>query len=199
MALEDLIARLEQDADARVQAIRRKADEEVRALEAAEARAAAETAEQHLAKRRQALQASLRLELARARAQARAEELAARRKVLERVMQRAEALVPEVAASKAFREALPGHLTEALSYLEALRPVVRCRPELLSVLEPVVAGREDVKLIADEGADFGLVAEAADGSVSVDSTLKARLRRLEARLAVELSGELASSNGGGVS
>jgi vacuolar-type H+-ATPase subunit E/Vma4 len=43
-----------------------------------------------------------------------------------------------------------------------------------------------VKLVPDASMGPGLVAEAADGSVVVDSTLLARLSRLEARLAVEL-------------
>lgn len=197
MALQDLIARLQQDADSRVQAIRRKADEEVRAVEAAEARAAAEESGRHLAKRREALKASLRLELARARGQARAEELEARRRLFERVMKRAEALIPEVAASPQYRAALPGHLTEALSYLESLRPLVRCPPALVPLLEPALSSRDDVKLVPDEAAAWGFFAEAADGSVAVDSTLKARLRRLEARLAVELLSALPTSHGGG--
>jgi len=189
MALDDLIARLEQDADARVQGIRRKADDEVRALQAAEARAADEEAQQRLVGRRAALQAELRRELARARQQARAEELEARRALLGRVMARAKLLVDEVATTDAYREAVAGHCAEALSYLEGLAPVVRCPPALAAALAPVVAARADATLRPDDAMGPGLVAEAKDGSVFVDSTLLARLERLEARLAVELLNE----------
>jgi len=186
MALQDLIARLEADADARVQAIRARADDAVRALEASEARAAAEIVEQHLAARRATRQAALARELAQARHRARAEALTARRGLLQRVLKRAEALIPEVAATQAYRAALPGHLDEALSYLEGLRPLVKCPPSSAPLLEPRLAGRDDVTLLVEASVGAGLVAEAADGSVVVDNTLRARLRRREAHLAVEL-------------
>lgn len=197
MALDDLIARLEADADARVQAIRQRADGEVRALDAEAARAAAEVTRANLARRRAALQAELRRELALARQKARAQELEARRALFQRVLSRAEALVAEVGASPAYLAVLPGHCTEALSYLEALRPIVRCAPALVPVLEPAVAGREDVQLVPDEALGPGLVAEAADGSVLVDNTLLARVRRREARLAVELLEALPRAPEGG--
>lgn len=184
MALVDLIARLEQDAQARVTALREQADAEVRAVEAEALRLAGEASTQRLQQRRHALQAQLQRELAAARQQARAEELAARRALVGRILARAEALVPELAATPEYRARVPGHAAEALTYLEGLRPVLRCSPALAALLEPLA--RDGVTLAPDAAVPPGVLAEAHDGSVRVDNTLAARLRRLEARLTVEL-------------
>ncbi len=188
MALVDLISRLEQDAEARVQAIHREADEAVRALEAQAHRAATEESARRVGQRQAALEATLQRERSEARQRTRAEVLSARRALFERVLARAAALTPEVAASPAYLAVLPAHAEEALAYLEGLRPVLRCTPETAAHLAPLVHARADVTLAPADGLPPGVVAEAADGSVRVDNTLPARLRRLEARLIVELLG-----------
>jgi vacuolar-type H+-ATPase subunit E/Vma4 len=102
------------------------------------------------------------------------------------VLDRARALVPEVAASASYAEALPSHLDEALSFLEGVRPRVKCPAAFIAMLQPAAARHEGVELVIDESVGPGIVAEAADGSVIVDNTLAARLARSEARLAIEL-------------
>lgn len=184
MALADLIARLEQDAQARVTALREQADAEVRAVEAEALRVAGEASSQRLQQRRHELEAQLQRELATARQQARARELAARHALAGRILARAQALIPQLGSSAEYRARVPAHAAEALTYLEGLRPVLRCAPAFASLLEPLA--RDGVTLAVDDAVAPGLVAEAADGSLRVDNTLPARLRRLEARLTIEL-------------
>ena len=86
--------------------------------------------------------------------------------------------------------ALPSHLEEASSYLEGLRPRVRCQAVFAPVLQPLVARLEGAELVIDESVGPGIVAEAADGSVIVDNTLAARLAQIEARLEIELVAEV---------
>jgi len=90
---------------------------------------------------------------------------------------------------------LPRHLEEALSHLEGLPAQVRCGPSAAAALRPVMPARPSLELVVDEAIGPGLVAEAVDGSVVVDSTLAARLARLETRLAVELLAEVGHARG----
>jgi vacuolar-type H+-ATPase subunit E/Vma4 len=184
MALADLIARLEQDANGRVAALREQADAEVRAIEGEALRVAGEASDRRLQARRRELEGRLQRELAQARQQARARELAARRALVSRVLARAEALLPEASAAAEYRARLPAHAAETLAYLEGLRPILRCHPSLEPLLAPLKS--EDVLLQPDAALGPGVIAEAADGSVRVDNTLLARLRRLERQLTLEL-------------
>jgi vacuolar-type H+-ATPase subunit E/Vma4 len=125
-------------------------------------------------------------ELGLARREARARELAARHALLGRVFERARALIPEVAASAAYRAALPSHLAEALSYLEGTHPRIHCQAGLAPTIQSAITRHSGAQVMIDETVAPGIVAEAADGSVVVDNTLAARLAGVETRLAIEL-------------
>lgn len=195
MALADLISRLEQEAQAQVDAIQRGADAEVRAIEDETEHAAAEATARRLEHERAARQFASQRELARVRREARAHELAARHAQLARILERARALLPEVAASTRYLEMLPSHAGEALSFVEGLRPRVRCQRRFAPVLQPMVARHEGAELVIDETVGPGVIAEAADGSVVVDNTLAARLSRAETQLAIELLKRVGNAGG----
>jgi vacuolar-type H+-ATPase subunit E/Vma4 len=190
MALVDLIARLEQDASSQVEALRRRAEDDVRAIEAAAERALAEARAAHVGRRRAERQGDFRQQLAEARRVARRRELEARHALMARVIDRARAMLPEAARSEPYRLSLAAHLDEALSYLEGLPCRVRCPASCEPVLRPLVARHEGVSLEVDDTVGPGLVAEALDGSVVVDNTLAARLARRQAQLAVDLLREV---------
>jgi vacuolar-type H+-ATPase subunit E/Vma4 len=196
MSLSDLIGRLEQEAQGRVETIQQHAVAQVAEIEAAGLRAATEVATRYLAEQ-QARRAVLHQRaLVRARRDARARELEARHAQLARILSRAHALVPEMAHSTLYRDALPGHVEEALSYLQGLRPRVRCRAEFASLVQPIVARHEGTELEIDETADPGVIAEAGDGSVVVDNTLAVRLTRIQGHLAIELTKQLLDAASG---
>ena len=190
MALADLVSRLEQEARNRIQAIQQDADAEVRRIEAATEQAVGEIAVHHFDRQRAGRRTATERELAVARHEARGAELAARRAQLTRILDRARALLPDVAASAAYVGILPAHLEEALSFLEGLRPRVRCQSAVAPVLQDTVDRQPGAQLVIDESVGPGVVAEAADGSVIVDNTLAARLARAEARLTIELRRKL---------
>lgn len=190
MALADLIARLEQDAASQVEALRRKADDDVRAVEAASELAIAEARAAHVGRRRAERQATLRQELAEANRTARSRELEARHALLARVMDRARALMPEAARSEEYRLALPAHLAEALSYLEGVPCRVRCPSSSEPALRALAMRHDGVSLEVDDSVGPGFVAEALDGSVVIDNTLTARLARIQGLLAVDLLREV---------
>lgn len=186
MALADLVSRLEQEAQNRIQAIEQDADAEVRRIEAATEQAVSEIAAHHFDRERAGRRTAQQQELARARHEARGGELEARRALLALILDRARSLLPDVAASAAYAGVLPAHLWEALSFLEGLRPRVRCQSAAAAVLRDAIARTPGARLVVDDSVGPGVVAEADDGSVVVDNTLAARLARAESRLAIEL-------------
>jgi vacuolar-type H+-ATPase subunit E/Vma4 len=195
MALADLISRLEQEAQAQADAIQRDADAEVRAIREEAEQAAAEATARHLEHERAARHLASQRELARVRREARARELEARHAQLARILERARALLPEVAASTRYLEVLPSHAEEALSFVEGLRPRVRCQRRFAPALQAIVARHEGAQLVIDETVGPGVIAAAADGSVVVDNTLAARLSRAETRLAIELLKRISNAGG----
>ena len=187
MALADLISRLEEDAYGRARAIREAAEAELRAIDDATQREVGEITARHLEHERAGREVVAQRQLASARRDARGRELEARHAQIARILDRARALIPETAASSSYRDVLPAHLEEALSFLRGLRPRVRCQTAFASILRSVVERHEGATLVIDEAVGPGVVAEAADGSVVVDNTLAARLARAETRLVMELS------------
>jgi vacuolar-type H+-ATPase subunit E/Vma4 len=186
MALSDLISHLEQEAQNRVQSIRESAAAEALAIEAAGRQAVTEMTVRHVEHEVTRRQRIRQRELGLARREARARELAARHALLDRIFERARALIPEVAASAAYRAALPSHLGEALSYLEGTHPRIHCQAGLAPTIQSAITRHSGAQVIIDETVAPGIVAEAADGSVVVDNTLAARLAGVETRLAIEL-------------
>lgn len=187
MALADLVARLERDAQARVDDIGARADAEVRDIEAAAARGVADAAKQRLGRLRAERLSTLARELAQARLRARAAELAAQRALVERIMARARESLAEVEASPRYVEAVPILLDEALAYVEGLEARVRCSPSTALVLRSS-ASRRDLRIEIDPSAGPGVTVEAVDGAlaVAIDNSLAARLGRLEPQLTIDL-------------
>lgn len=181
MALADLIARLEREADARSFELDAQAGAEAEKLRAEATRSSEERRERELATRREERRTTLDAALAEARRKMRGARLTAQHALLARVFARARELVPEVARSPAYLQAVPQHLAEARRFVEGLEVEVRCPPELAALLPGAVA---------DPAVAPGVVVKAVDGSVHLDNTLPARLQRLEARLAVELLAQL---------
>jgi hypothetical protein len=128
-------------------------------------------------------------ERASARRRARARELETLHHQIRRILTRARALVPEVAASPRYAAALPLHFEQALLFVEGLHPRVRCQAACAAVLAPMVA-RCGAELVIDESVGPGVFVEAGDGSVLVDQTLVSRLTRDERRLTIELGRRL---------
>jgi vacuolar-type H+-ATPase subunit E/Vma4 len=185
VAIAELIAGLEQDAERQRQAIRRDAAAEALAIETAATQAVAEIASRHLEQERARRRATADQALTRARHEARARELAAQHALIARILSRARTWLPAAAASREYLDVLPSQLAEALSFLEGVPARVRCPSALVAPLR-VALDRQDVAVAADESVAPGFIVEAIDGSVAVDQTLTARLARIERRLVIEL-------------
>lgn len=191
MGLEELVARLERDADARVAAIGARAEAEVAALVVEAARAATRLRDGTLAARRTARRAELDLEAAAARRGAREARLVAENALLDRALARSVELFDEVEHEPTVHAALVRAAEQALRYLEG-PAVVRARPSIAEALRAaslVRDGDAPVTIEADPSLPVGVVvtgAEEAGGAIVVDETLVARLDRLRSRLAILL-------------
>lgn len=190
MALQDLIARLDEDADATVRRVGQEAASRARAIEQTARLEHDRRTTDVVASRRRIRLAQLARELTEARRAARGRELDARMSLVDRILARARARVADVVATDTYRRDLAARCTDALSYLEGVPVRVRCRPDDAAVVSSAVAGREHVTIQPEEGLSPGLIIESLDGSVTIDETLEARLSRLRERLAIELIAEV---------
>lgn len=186
MAVEELIGRLERDAERRVAERREVAAREAQALLEQAARRREELERRGLEMRRAALAARFERELATARQRARGERLAALHGAIDRVFARARELFDEVGGSPGYGQVVARQAAEALRYVEGLEVTVRCRPELAAAVKAVAKAVE-----VDPRMAWGVKVVAAGEAVVIDETLGARLEREAPRLKVVLGRELA--------
>jgi vacuolar-type H+-ATPase subunit E/Vma4 len=186
MALDDLIARLEQDADAQVAAIARTADEEVAAIAAAADEALSIRAREALAAARAARQADYAHALAEHRRQLRAVELHERHRVLDRVFARARELLDGREQRDAWDGLWPAVAAEALSYVAGQPCRMRAAPAVLGTLGAIMRREDAVEIVADQQIGTGLVVETIDGSVRIDATIETSLARRREALSIGL-------------
>lgn len=112
--------------------------------------------------------------------------LLARTRVVDRVLERARALLPDAARRQTYVSGLSGELTKALQFVDSDGAVVRCSVELASALREMLRARPEVEVepIADLGTGFVVVNRAR--SVMVDARLDTRIDRLASVLAIEI-------------
>lgn len=190
MALEHLLAALEQEAEAHRAAALSAAREEAARVDAEATSRLGRMRNAALRDRRLRIQQETDRLLAARRRQAREEVLVARHRLLDRVLHRAVELMPEAVASQAYLGGLAEELARALSYLGPSEAIVRCSPPLTAAIRPRLDQRPQVKLAEDAGLAPGFQVAAADGSVLVDRTLPRRLALDEARLRMEILKEV---------
>ena len=186
MALDDLLAAVEREAERKIAARLAEAWTDA-------ARVAAGSSE-HLARRRAEAEAARRAELRAtavreveaSRRAARRTVLEARERLLERVFRAARERLPEAVRGKAYAAALADEVAEVLSYFGAELVVLRCPPALEPQIRKITSGRSGVTVAADPGLTTGLTAESADGALAVESTLEGRLGRMRPALAIEV-------------
>ena len=184
MSVDTLVARMAQDAQERIAALRAVADAEIAALDQARARAAATDQSHALAARRTERQTAFAVERAHAQQRTAARVLTAQHAFVERVFARAEALA--AAADARYLEALPRTIDAVVGYLGGQGATLRCRPALQSALQHCVAGLDGVDVDLDPSLAVGFVATTRDGACTIDCTLPAMLAALRPRLAAEL-------------
>ena len=186
MAVEALIARMTRDAQARIAALRAAADAEVAAVADASARAASSALERDLASRRAVRDSAFAAERGTVQRRAAAAVLAAQHALLDRVFERAEALAGGCVADRRHLDALPRQVAAVLRYLGGRAATLRCAPPLRPYLEPLLAQAPQVEVLIDEARPAGFVADARDGTCTIDCAPSAQLAALRPRLEAAL-------------
>lgn len=193
MALDHLLAALERDAAAQVDAVRAEAR--------ANAAAVTGEADQRLARRRHDVLAtreamvreSAESALVEARRASRQRVLLARQRLLDQVFATAHGLLPEAVTGACYRAAMPRHIAEALEATGDEPVVIRCPEALVPAVQALITSRTRVTVQGDAAALPGILVTTLDRVIEVDQTLDGRLGRLRAQLALEVLARLDTS------
>jgi vacuolar-type H+-ATPase subunit E/Vma4 len=179
---EALRARAQDSADAILSAARVDAER----IAADAARVIEERRSAVLNSREDEYKAEARAGIAAERHEAMRAVLLAKTRVVERVLQRARALLRESAASEVYRAGLEDELTRALGFIGDEKALVRCSESLAPTLRQTLRSNPNVDVEVADDIGTGFVAIGSGGRVRVDSTLETRLDRLAPVLAIEI-------------
>ena len=113
--------------------------------------------------------------------------LTARAEFLTRVFDEAERLLDALAGAPDLAARLTPLLAEALPFLAADDMRAHCRAAVRNAVHEALAaaGGRDAPIEMDESVPTGAILSNAAGTVRVDATLAARLRRMQATLAID--------------
>jgi vacuolar-type H+-ATPase subunit E/Vma4 len=137
-----------------------------------------------------AYRAEARIAIAAERHSAMRAVLLARTRLVDRVLDRARALLPEAAQSEAYRSSLNGELTEALQFVDGDGAVVRCSLDLADSVRHALRSRPEVTVEPSADVGTGFIVVGAAQSVLVDGRLETRVDRLSSALAIEIHARL---------
>jgi len=186
MAPSDLDQALRQRAHQTADAIMHAARADADRIAANAGQAIEERRRAVLSSREDEYRAEARAGIASKRHEAMRAVLLAKTRVVERVLHRARALLPQELGSDAYRAALEDEVEEALAFVGAEEASVRCSEMLAPALRQALAANPHVAVQVADDASSGFVMIGQEGRVRVDSTLETRLDRLSPILAIEI-------------
>lgn len=130
--------------------------------------------------------AETRVAIAAERHAAMRDALLARTRVVDRVLERARALLPNAAQNEAYVSTLSNEITEALQFVDSEGAVVRCSENLEGAVREGLRDRPEVRVETEACVGTGFVVVGGRGSVLVDGRLETRIDRLASVLAIEI-------------
>ncbi|MGE0440464.1 MAG: V-type ATP synthase subunit E [Gemmatimonadales bacterium] len=186
MALAELLARLE--SEAQTEAARIASDAAARAREIADAGSARLERERRAATERlhRTREDAVRRGLAAAERSARERRLTARAAAVDRILAAARGTLQSVPAER-YAALIPELVADTVRYLEGRAAVLTCPADAAPRVAALAAG---ATVESPPGALPGILGRTADGRVTVDNTLAARLDRRQADLAIALAARL---------
>jgi vacuolar-type H+-ATPase subunit E/Vma4 len=186
MSRSDLDAALRQRAKETAEAIMRAARANAQRITADGQRTIEERRTAVLSGREDQYRAEARAGVAAERHEAMRAVLLAKTRVVERVLQRARAMLPEVLGSDAYRAGLAEELERALRFVGDEGTTVRCSESLAPALRQALRANPQVEVQVAHDVGTGFVTIGKDARVRVDFTLEARIDRLAPTLAIEI-------------
>ncbi|MBI2393650.1 MAG: hypothetical protein HYV09_28995 [Deltaproteobacteria bacterium] len=188
MALDELLSALERDADAEERGELDAARAEAARIAAESAARVARRREEQLSQRELALRGAADAALATSRRDARRTVLAARQRVLDRVLAAAHAALDELVDRRDLSDVLRRDIEEGLAVLGETRAIVRCAPALADRARAIVGARAAVE--TDPAVPVGVEIVSSDRAVRIDQTLAGRLARMHDELAIAIAARL---------
>jgi len=119
--------------------------------------------------------------------------LLARTRVVERVLARARAILPEASRRKAYLSDLSDELTKALRFVEGEGALVRCSADLAPSVRQALRSKPEIAVEPTDGLGPGFIVVGRGGSVLVDALLDTRIDRLASELAIEIHARIGES------
>ncbi len=116
--------------------------------------------------------------------------LMSRTQVVDRVLERARALLPKASMDERYLTALGAELSEALTFVDGDDAVVRCSPALEPAVRKALSDRPRVRVEPEKEMGTGFIVVGAGGSVVVDGQLDTRISRSASSLAIEIHARL---------
>ncbi|MDH5804446.1 MAG: V-type ATP synthase subunit E [Gemmatimonadota bacterium] len=189
MAIDALVALLEQRAQEEREEIIGQAQRQADELKEASAAQVVEDQETALGDIENMARRAAAEAVGKAKAGARRQVMMNRQEILEKVYADAEARLLEHVLRSEPKQDLVRDFEEAISCLPDRDARLRCIPEFADLLQDA-AEAMGVDIEVDEKAPVGVVVSAKDGSVVVDNSLSTRMKRRKADLAVAIAGAL---------
>jgi vacuolar-type H+-ATPase subunit E/Vma4 len=190
MSDSDLSAALRRRAEEHAEAILAEADAAVRQIEEDSERAIAQRRSAVLSSRESEYEAAARSEVATERRRATRAVLEARAKLVDRVLRRAEALIPELTQESQYRQSLGAEVEQCIEFIGARGAIIQSSPALEEPIRAALRDAAGASLEPTMKDAHGFLATGEGGVVRIDGTLEARVRRLAPLLAIEITKQL---------
>jgi vacuolar-type H+-ATPase subunit E/Vma4 len=184
VAMDRLVEALERNAAAELERLRSDAGAEAARIAAAAVNRIAAHRDETLGALARERRGALELELAEARRASRGRVLESRQHFLDRVFEAAAGLLPGAMSDREYQDTLASRIEEALRCAGDEDATIEVPPELAAFASNF-AGR-GVRFDIRSGASAGFIVTARGGKVKVDDTLRSRMERARAALAIEV-------------
>jgi len=116
--------------------------------------------------------------------------LMARTQLVDKVLERARALLSDASTDERYLASLFAELAEALKFVDDDDATVRCSPALEAAVQKALSDRTRVRVEADDEIGIGFVVVGGSESVRVDGQLETWIDRMASSLAIEIHARL---------
>lgn len=180
---------LRRRAEATIESIRNEAHEEVKRLELEASRALEARRRSTLGDEEREYRRSTRRKIAAQRRESLRAVLLARARVVDRVLERARALLPAAGRSDQYLSTVRDQVVESLRFFDPGNAVIRCRPEMVPLVQEAFEGDSQVEVRVDPELSAGFILSNHAGDLRVDMRLERRFewRRPEFAILIQSS------------
>ncbi len=186
MALTDLLAALERDAEQRIASDHAAATAQAAEISRQAAERVARRREEAVGREAARLRAEAGRQLALATRDAEHAVLASRETLLARVLELARGRIRDRDSTAKADETLLALAAAALGYAGGAAVRLRSAPDLAKAAAAHFRKRAHLEIVPDPALESGSVVESTDGRLAIDATLEGRLAAREAEARIEI-------------